>query len=77
MRLFLNSGHVSEESLELHVLGDLLESEAPDVDRHLQGCPRCRMKLAEISEFVRRFRLFAKQLRLSDSSLSAHTTCPR
>ena len=50
MRLFSKSGHVNEESLNLHALGDLANSRR--VDAHLSACGSCRERLQEAEEFM-------------------------
>jgi len=60
MRTFTNSGHATEESLELHALGDLPRPSEVRIDDHLSGCSGCRVRYMEILDFVAVLRATAR-----------------
>ncbi len=52
MRIFGQSGHVTEDGLALHTLNDLGQSQAERVDQHIRICPECTVNLRETREFI-------------------------
>jgi predicted anti-sigma-YlaC factor YlaD len=59
MRLFSNTGHLNEESLNLHALGDLANSGR--VETHLAACGSCQERYKEAAEFMALLRLVVQQ----------------
>ncbi len=59
MRIFLASGHVRDEPLELHALGDLPASSASMVERHVKDCRHCGREWVKITELIQALRLVA------------------
>lgn len=52
MRIFTETGHLSAESLGLHVLGDLSIFGRTRVENHLSLCSHCRGRFREEAEVV-------------------------
>lgn len=59
MRLFSKTGHVNEESLNLHALGDLANSGR--VEAHLSACGSCQERLREAEEFMALLKLAIRE----------------
>ena len=59
MRLFTHAGHASEESLELHALGDLPAKRENRVEAHLSRCGVCRHRYRDIAGFIAMLRAMA------------------
>jgi len=77
MRIFQESGHVREEPLELHALGDLPVSSALAVERHLKDCQRCKRESIRIAEFIHILRLLAMQTQACDATTPCETSGSR
>jgi hypothetical protein len=56
MRIFMETGHLSAESLGLHVLGDLSIFGRTRVESHLSGCSHCRGRFREEAKVIAAFR---------------------
>ncbi len=52
MRMFTKSGHITEESLGLHVVRDLPPTAGARVEEHLATCESCQGLWAEMEEIV-------------------------
>jgi len=70
MQIFTENGHLSPESLGLHVLGDLSVFARIRVEEHLAECGHCRRQLREEAEIIAALRT---DLALSESRQTART----
>lgn len=52
MRIFGQSGHITEDALALHSLKDLDQSQAERVEKHVRECGECAVNYREMREFV-------------------------
>ena len=48
--------HLTDDQLQLYVRGRLPEDDAAVIEAHLKDCEECTNKIAEVADFLRRFR---------------------
>lgn len=60
MRVFTETGHVSDDSLALHILNDLPLAQGERIAQHLLKCSDCRGRQRETGEFLALFRALAQ-----------------
>jgi anti-sigma factor RsiW len=57
--------HLTEDTLNLHALGDLPHGRHRKASEHLSNCQHCNHRLREISEFIVHFKTAARKSRLA------------
>jgi hypothetical protein len=65
MQVFNLSGHLSEDSLGLHALNDLPNSQGQQADEHLAECVTCRSRATQVKTFTSLLKALARHSNLS------------
>jgi len=68
MSTYTRTGHISDNTLTLHVLEDLPRRRVDQVKQHLASCVQCRRQAKEVGSFVSVLRLLAGHGRSSNGA---------
>jgi anti-sigma factor RsiW len=61
MRIATKIGHLTEDTLHLHAMGDLPSGRRRKASEHLSNCTHCNHRLREISEFIVHLKMAARK----------------